>query len=66
MLYLAVTNDGTGDEITGNYRYKVGVNQKILHEGRFDGFDRRKGWHSLLEKIVTKIGKDLEEFACFL
>jgi len=40
MLIVTFLNDDTGDEIEGNYKWKVMINQKLLAEGTLKGHNR--------------------------
>ena len=52
MLWLEITNDGTGTKEEGNYDYKVGANNLIIEIGRVEGHLRASGWHALLNHIM--------------
>ena len=51
-LYITITNDGTGDETTGNYRYEVAVNGRVIDRGAVTGHDRTQPWHKLAAHVA--------------
>ncbi len=61
MLKILLVNDGIGKrvimpdnstyQLTGNYSYKVYVNNKCIAEGRVEGHDRITGWQGLLHDL---------------
>ena len=61
MLTIRFLNDGTGDEIEGNYQWGVWINEYLLAKGELTGHDRAKGWQGLVKrfaKIASIKGED--------
>lgn len=64
MLVVTIHNDGTKKHPKASYNFKVMVTKKgvedekvylsIIAEGRIEDFDRRKGWKSLVRKVVAE------------
>jgi len=55
MLIITFHNDGTGDEIEGNYNWKVHLNHNILDRGKIKGHNRLTGWKGLLRYFVEEV-----------
>jgi hypothetical protein len=48
MLKVLFLNDRTGGGITGNYLWKVMINEKVLATGTLKNHDRLSGWIGLV------------------
>lgn len=53
MLIVHIKNDGTGDELAGNYDYKVYVNDQLISVGRVEGHRRSAGWRELVRQVTN-------------
>jgi len=63
MLAIMFLNDGTGNDIEGNYKWKVMLNQRVLAEGTLKGHNRLSGWEGLVKYFARALdGEDDEEF----
>lgn len=61
MLVITFWNDSTGDHpLKGNYEYWVRVNQKIVAEGRIEGYSRLGGWQGLVKSLADQVGEGVE------
>jgi len=49
-----ITNDGKGNHIIGNYKYKIWEYGKIIGEGRLKGFYRVLGVWNLFFRVLRK------------
>lgn len=58
MIIVTFLNDGTGNEIEGNYKYVVKINDKILSSGRIKKYNRLTGWKGLLRYFVEEKCQD--------
>ncbi|MHA2085777.1 MAG: hypothetical protein ACXABD_18695 [Candidatus Thorarchaeota archaeon] len=54
MLALFIQNDGSGNELIGNYKYKVMVNEEVIAEGVVLGHTRQWGWKALVYHLLCK------------
>jgi len=52
MLIINVTNDDTGNELIGNYDYKVLINKKVIAKGRIEGYERKSHWFTLIRQLL--------------
>lgn len=52
MLHLKIINDGTGTNEIGNYTYSVWINKTCIETGSIKAHQRRKGWRTLVSKLV--------------
>ena len=57
MLKIVFVNDGTGDEVVGNYDYRVFVNETLIADGRVEGHIRQTGWRGLITWMANRIEK---------
>jgi hypothetical protein len=48
MLQITFLNDGTGDEVVGNYHWKVMINDTVLAKGVLKDHNRLTGWEGLV------------------
>jgi len=55
VLTLKLVNDGTGDDIIGNYDVTVTVNTRVIWTGRVEGHDRRGGWPWLIWQLADVV-----------
>jgi hypothetical protein len=55
-LYLKITNDNTGTELSGNYDVQVEINNAPICRGRVEGFERQLGWRELVRRFVDSDG----------
>lgn len=55
MLSILFLNDGTGDEIEGNYKWKVMINKRVLAQGELKGHNRLTGWEGLVKYFASTI-----------
>lgn len=62
MLIIMFLNDGTGDEIEGNYKWKVMINQRTLAEGTIKGHNRLSGWEGLIKYFANALSGEDAEF----
>jgi len=63
MLIITFVNDGTGDEIEGNYKWKVMINTKLLAEGTIKSHNRLSGWEGLVKYFARAVdGEDDKDF----
>jgi hypothetical protein len=60
MLIITLHNDGTGDLLTGNYDYKVYINDRLLARGRVEDHPRDEGYRGLI-KALAGVVNDAEE-----
>jgi hypothetical protein len=51
MLTIEIINDGTGDTLVGNYRYRALVNGKEIASGEVKGHYRPSGWAALVWQV---------------
>ncbi len=58
MLKILIVNDGTGDEINGNYDAQVFIAEKKIYQTRIEGHNRLLGWPDLVQKIADKVAED--------
>lgn len=61
MLIITLHNDGTGDQLKGNYNYTVYINEQILDKGRIEGHARPSGWQGLVNRLAEKALEDKKE-----
>jgi len=57
MLTIEFHNDSTGTEITGNYNYRVIINDKLIANGRVEGHQRKMGWVFLLIQFARDLSQ---------
>lgn len=57
MLVIKFVNDGTGDELEGNYDYKVQINNRTIAEGRIESHNRLTGWQGLVSCLAKSLEK---------
>ncbi len=55
MLAILFLNDGTGDDIEGNYKWKVKINDTVLAEGEIKSHNRLSGWQGLVKYFAENI-----------
>ena len=55
MLIITFLNDGTGDEIEGNYKWKVVLNTTLLAEGTIKSHNRLSGWEGLVKYFAKAL-----------
>ncbi len=55
MLAILFLNDGTGDVIEGNYKWKVKINDTVLAEGEIKSHNRLSGWQGLVKYFAESI-----------
>ena len=60
MLEIKLVNDGTGDEIAGNYDYYVYVNEKLIARGRVENHNRLSGWEGLVSCLARRVFSEEE------
>ena len=51
MLVVLIQNDGTGDEIRGNYDWEVLINKTQIAKGRVEKFYRPDGAAELIKLV---------------
>ena len=54
MLIIKIVNDGTGDIVTGNYRYQVMINDTSIESGDIKGHKRKDGWQKLVAMMLKE------------
>lgn len=57
MLSIHFINDGSGDQIVGNYRWKVMINNTCLAEGIIKNHNRLSGWRGLVKYFTEMLDK---------
>jgi hypothetical protein len=60
MLTIEIVNDGTGDEVVGNYNYKVFINKEKIDSGRIEWHNRLSGWRGLISCLAEVVFPDEE------
>jgi len=65
MLIIKIQNDGSGDAVTGNYRYQVMVNDSVIESGEVKKHKRKEGWRGLLLNLVDQSSKSELEALIF-
>jgi hypothetical protein len=58
MLSILFLNDSTGEELTGNYRWKVMINDTTIAKGELKNHNRVKGWKGLIRKFAKECCKN--------
>jgi hypothetical protein len=54
MLHLYFLNDGSGNEIKGNYKWGIFINKELIAHGDLKGHKRLEGWQGLIKKFTRK------------
>lgn len=59
MLVIKLINDGTGDNLVGNYRYTVEMKppyggSKVIARGTIKGHTRAWGWKALVYNLLSR------------
>jgi len=57
MLLVVFHNDGTGNEIDGNYDVDVYINKEKIWTGRIENHNRLTGWQGLVKCLSRKVWK---------
>ena len=60
---LEIVNDGTGTKQTGNYAFTIygpvhGGDVDVWWQGEFQGYERNRGYWSLVKKILNRLETD--------
>lgn len=55
MLIITFLNDGTGDEIEGNYKWAVYINKTLIANGELKDHNRLTGWAGLVKDFAEFI-----------
>jgi len=58
MLAILFLNDGTGNVVEGNYKWKVMINKNVLAKGELKRYDRRGGWQGLVKNFAASLEED--------
>ena len=61
MLIITFLNDGTGDEIEGNYQWKVLMNRQVLAEGVIKSHNRISGWVGLVKYFAKALEGEVKK-----